>query len=52
MALFIHKGRVVDAARSLGISRVHLHRLMQDLGMPTRASSDEMHENGDPAQAL
>jgi len=52
MALFIHKGRIVDAARGLGISRVHLHRLMQDLGMPTRASSEEMHENGDPAQAL
>lgn len=52
MALFVHKGRVVDAARSLGISRVHLHRLMQDLRMPTRASGDEMHESRDPAQAL
>jgi DNA-binding NtrC family response regulator len=52
MALFIHKGRVVDAARGLGISRVHLHRMMQDLGMPTRASSDEMQESSDPAQAL
>jgi DNA-binding NtrC family response regulator len=52
MALFVHKGRVVDAARDLGISRVHLHRMMQDFGMPTRASIDEMQENGDPAQAL
>ncbi|SAL43489.1 sigma-54 interacting regulatory protein [Caballeronia sordidicola] len=52
MALFLHKGRVVDAARGLGISRVHLHRLMQDLGMPTRTSSEEMHEAGNPAQAL
>jgi DNA-binding NtrC family response regulator len=52
LALFVHKGRVVDAARGLGISRVHLHRLMQDLGMPTRAAGDDMQEAGDPAPAL
>ncbi|KQR74764.1 Fis family transcriptional regulator [Burkholderia sp. Leaf177] len=52
MALFIHKGRVIDAARGLGISRVHLHRLMQEFGMPTRASGEDLHESGDPAQAL
>jgi DNA-binding NtrC family response regulator len=43
VALFVNKGRVVDAARSLGISRVHLHRLMQELGFPTRAAVDEAH---------
>lgn len=48
VALFVHKGRVVDAARSLGISRVHLHRLMQELGIPTRAASDEAHDSTDP----
>jgi len=52
MALFIHKGRVIDAARGLGISRVHLHRLMQEFGMPTRASGEDLHESSDPAQAL
>ncbi|MGV7242209.1 sigma 54-interacting transcriptional regulator [Caballeronia sp. M23-90] len=52
LALFVHKGRVVDAARGLGISRVHLHRLMQDLRMPTRAAGDDMQEAGDPAPAL
>jgi DNA-binding NtrC family response regulator len=41
-ALFANGGRVVDAARALGISRVHLYRLMQDLGIPTRAPSDEV----------
>ncbi|WP_213765309.1 sigma-54 dependent transcriptional regulator [Caballeronia sp. dw_19] len=49
VALFVHKGRVVDAARSLGISRVHLHRLMQELGIPTRAAIDEAHDSTDPS---
>jgi DNA-binding NtrC family response regulator len=49
VALFVHKGRVVDAARSLGISRVHLHRLMQELGIPTRAAIDETHDSTDPS---
>ena len=48
-ALFVHKGRIVDAARSLGISRVHLHRLMQELGIPTRAAADEAHDSIDPS---
>jgi DNA-binding NtrC family response regulator len=52
VALFVHKGRVVDAARGLGISRVHLHRLMQDLGMPTRASSEEVHDPDDSERAF
>ncbi|SAL21602.1 sigma-54 interacting regulatory protein [Caballeronia udeis] len=51
VALFVHKGRVVDAARSLGISRVHLHRLMQELGIPTRAAVDEEHDSTDPGNA-
>ncbi len=52
VALFVHKGgRVVDAARSLGISRVHLHRLMQELGIPTRAVADEAHDSIDPGNA-
>jgi DNA-binding NtrC family response regulator len=49
VALFVHKGRVVDAARSLGVSRVHLHRLMQELGIPTRAAIDEAHDLPDPS---
>jgi DNA-binding NtrC family response regulator len=49
VALFVHKGRVVDAARSLGISRVHLHRLMQEQGIPTRAAIDEAHDSTDPS---
>ena len=52
VALFVHKGRVVDAARDLGISRVHLHRLMQDLGVPTRASNDEVHDSYESERAL
>jgi DNA-binding NtrC family response regulator len=44
VALFVHKGRVVDAARALGISRVHLHRLMQELGIPPRATVDDVHD--------
>ncbi|WP_158934856.1 sigma-54 dependent transcriptional regulator [Burkholderia sp. S171] len=48
VALFVHKGRVVDAARSLGVSRVHLHRLMQELGIPTRTALDEAHDSIDP----
>lgn len=51
VALFVHKGRVVDAARSLGISRVHLHRLMQELGIPTRAAVDDAHDSIDPGNA-
>lgn len=51
VALFVHKGRVVDAARGLGISRVHLHRLMQELGMPTRATAGDMHDSNDSEQA-
>ncbi|MFT4438868.1 sigma 54-interacting transcriptional regulator [Caballeronia sp. 15715] len=49
VALFAHKGRVVDAARILGISRVHLHRLMQELGISTRAALDEADELSDPS---
>jgi len=51
VALFVHKGRVVDAARGLGISRVHLHRLMQELGIPTRAVIDEAHDSTDPSDS-
>jgi DNA-binding NtrC family response regulator len=47
LALFVHRGRVVDAARALGISRVHLHRLMQELGIPPRATVDEVHDLSD-----
>jgi DNA-binding NtrC family response regulator len=47
VALFVHKGRIVDAARTLGISRVHLHRLMQELGIPTRAAVEETHDSID-----